>query len=704
MVVPIGLGLAQRHCPQNYRYVFSWKLPYTALLQKKLRLALKPGKIPLRAILVGPFVLLIVGTVGLTSLLAWRNGEHAVNDLALQLRDQVSTQVKMYLSHFLEKPNLINQFNAKAVKLGQIKLEDPAGLEHYLWNQIQLFTSVSSIQFGTETGEFVGAERQDRDRINMIISGKATGNNFSVYSTDKNGKRTQLISSKPNYDPRQRPWYTAPAKEGRPVWSQIYIYFGVQKLAISKGVPIYSESGKLLGITAVDLLLAQIDAFLQELKIGKSGSVFLLEKSGNLIADSTPENPYVIRSGKVERINAKNSSNYLLRSTIARLNAEVGDLNNIKVARSSEFAINGDRLLWQVIPFQDGQGIDWLILVIVPASDFTHDIDKNTRATFILCLLSLGIAIALGNFTATKIARPLLRLCDASRAIADGDLKQNVEVNNIKELHVLAQSFNQMSNRLQKADRLKTDFLSNISHELKTPLVSILGFTKVIDKKFDDVVVPLREVEDKKIQKSIKQIKENLGIVTSESQRLTAIIENVLDITNLEAGKVAWDIQPIDMGELVEQAVASYQSQFDLKGLSLLTAIAPHLPEVMGDRDRLLQVLSNLLSNALKFTETGSVTCAVKHERDDSWQNDYRYLIVSVSDTGIGISKEDRWQVFEKFKQVGDILTGKPQGTGLGLPICKEIIAHHGGKIWFESKPAQGSIFSFTLPIILIEE
>jgi signal transduction histidine kinase len=668
------------------------------MLKKKLRSVIKPRKVPLRLVLVVPFVLQIVGAVGLTGFLAWRNGEQAVNDLAMQLRNQVSTQVKMYLSNYLEKPDLINQFNAKAVQLGQIKLDDSAGLERHLWNQIQLFPLISYIQFGTETGEFVGAERQDKHRVDITISGKATGRNFSTYTTDKNGTRTQLISSKPDYDPRQRPWYTAAAKEGKSAWSPIYVYFGSQKLAISKGLPLYSATGKLIGVTAVDLSLAQIDAFLQELKIGKSGSVFLLERSGSLIADSTPRRPYDIQNGEIERINAKNSSNYLLRSTISHLNAEVGDLNGLKVAQSSEFSIRGDRVLWQVIPFQDGQGIDWLIVVVVPASDFTQQIDNNTRATFLLCLLSLGIAIAIGNFTANRIARPLLRLCDASRAIADGDLDQDVEVNNIEELDVLAQSFNQMSDQLQKADHLKTDFLSNISHELKTPLVSILGFTKVIDKKFDDVAAPLSDVEDKKIQRSIKQIKENLGIVTSESQRLTDIIANVLDITNLEADKVLWNMQMLDISELVEQSISTYQQKFQDKGLSLSTEVESHLPKVIGDRDRLLQVMSNLLSNALKFTETGSVTCAVK-QNSDSLQDGYRRIIVSISDTGIGISKEDSWQVFEKFKQVGDILTGKPQGTGLGLPICKEIITHHGGKIWFESTPEQGSTFSFALPI-----
>lgn len=638
-----------------------------------------------------PFVLQIVGVVGLTGWLAWRNSQEAIADLGGQLRDRVSKQVQIYLSNFLEKPDLINQFNDKAVRLGHIKLEDSAGVEKHLWNQIQLFSSVSYIQFGTETGEFIGVDRSSPNRFDIVISGKATGNNFSTFATDRQGNRHQLIRSTPNYDPRKRPWYTAPVREGKSAWSPIYVLYDTQKLAISKGLPIYSETGKLVAVTAVDLSLEQIDAFLQELKIGKSGRVFLLERSGDLIADSTPENPFKIVNGEVQRIAAKNSPNYLLRSAFRNLNEKVGDLNNLKVELGSEFSIDGDRILWQAIPFQDGKGIDWLILIAVPASDFTQEIDNNNRSTLFLWLISLGITIALGNFTARKIAKPLLRLCDASRAIADGKLDQNVEESRIEEINVLSQSFNQMSDRLQKADRLKTDFLSNISHELRTPLVSILGFTKVIDKKFDDVAVPLQEVEDKKIQKSVRQIKENLNIVRSESQRLTDIITNVLDITNLEAGKVAWNWQSLDLGELLTEIVSRYQPQFQDKGLSLDVKIPPYLPKVKGDRDRLLQVMSNLLSNALKFTQTGGVICRLYQDGD--------LVVCSIKDTGIGINKEDSSQVFEKFKQVGDVLTGKPQGTGLGLPICKAIVAHHGGKIWFESEPKQGSTFSFALPL-----
>ncbi|WP_019498629.1 HAMP domain-containing histidine kinase [Pseudanabaena sp. PCC 6802] len=638
-----------------------------------------------------PFVLQIVGVVGLTGWLAWRNSQQAIEDLGSQLRDQVSKQVQMYLSHYLERPDSINHFNEQAVRLGQIKLDNSAEVERYLWNQIQLFHSVSFIQFGTETGEFIGVERLESNQLNIAISGKATGGVFSVYATDGNGNRNQLVRSIPNYDPRKRPWYIAPIREGKSAWSPIYVGYGTQKLTIAKGLSLYSGSGQFLGVTAVDLSLAQIDEFLQELKIGRTGRVFLLERSGDLIADSTPEKPYAIHNGRVQRIAAKNSANYLLKAAFTDLSQKVGDLNSLKVARGDDVWVNGDRILWQAIPFQDGTGIDWLILIAVPASDFTQEIDNNNRNTLMLCLLSLGITIVLGNFTARKIAKPLLHLCDASRAIAEGKLNQDVGESKIEEIHVLSQSFNQMSDRLQKADRLKTDFLSNISHELRTPLVSILGFTKVIDKKFDDVIEPLREVEDKKVQKCIKQIKENLGIVRSESQRLTDIITNVLDITNLEAGKVAWNMQSLNLGELLTEIAAQYQPQFQNKELSLDVKIPPYLPKVTGDRDRILQVMSNLLSNALKFTQTGGVICRLHQDGD--------LVVFSVKDTGIGISKEDSSNVFEKFKQVGDVLTGKPQGTGLGLPICKAIVTHHGGRIWFESTPGQGSTFVFTLPI-----
>jgi hypothetical protein len=159
----------------------------------------------------------------------------------------------------------------------------------------------------------------------------------------------------------------------------------------------------------------------------------------------------------------------------------------------------------------------------------------------------------------------------------------------------------------------------------------------------------------------------------------------------MEAGKIEWNIQPLTLSAVIDRAIAATTSLFEQQGLSLRKDIQPHLPEVAGDYDRLIQVIINLISNAIKFTKEGSVTCQARQVNG--------HIQVSIIDTGIGIDQEDQAHVFERFKQVGDTLTDKPKGTGLGLPICKQIVEYHGGNIWVESELGQGSTFVFTLPV-----
>jgi len=243
----------------------------------------------------------------------------------------------------------------------------------------------------------------------------------------------------------------------------------------------------------------------------------------------------------------------------------------------------------------------------------------------------------------------------------------------------------------KEIDKMKTDFISTVSHELRTPLTSVLGFASIIQEKLQTDVFPVLSTEDRKLQKTIKRVGDNLNIIVSEAERLTSLINDVLDIAKMEAGKVEWQMQPINPGELLDWAANSTAALFETNGLQLLTEIESGLPQIIGDRNRLLQVLINLISNAVKFTEFGSVTCRVKQDKDG--------VCISVIDTGVGIAPEDQPKVFEKFRQVGDTLTDKPKGTGLGLPICKQIVEHHGGRIWVESEPGHGSVFSFQIPI-----
>ena len=219
----------------------------------------------------------------------------------------------------------------------------------------------------------------------------------------------------------------------------------------------------------------------------------------------------------------------------------------------------------------------------------------------------------------------------------------------------------------------------------------MLGFAKIIKKRLEDRIFPLVPTDDRQDRADDPAgARTTWRVVVSEGERLTKLIDDVLDLAKIEAGKLEWHMEPVSAEDIIDRATAATSSLFDHKGLRLVKEIAPGLPTVSGDRDRLIQVVINLLSNAVKFTDTGSVTCRAE-QRDGA-------LVVSVIDTGMGIAPEDQPKVFERFKQVGDTLTDKPKGTGLGLPICREIVEHHGGQIWVESEIGEGSTFAFSLP------
>jgi|GEM_PF-511358 len=242
----------------------------------------------------------------------------------------------------------------------------------------------------------------------------------------------------------------------------------------------------------------------------------------------------------------------------------------------------------------------------------------------------------------------------------------------------------------EKANEAKSAFLSTVSHELRTPLTSVLGFAKIIKKRLEERIFPATNTSDPRTEKAIQQVSENLNVVVSEGQRLTSLINDVLDLAKIEAGKMQWNQENVSLQEVAERAIAATTSLFDQKSLVLVKDIDDQLPEVIGDKDKLIQVIVNLISNSVKFTPEGKVTCKIYRHDDEVW--------VSISDTGIGIAPKDHAAVFEQFKQVGDTLTDKPKGTGLGLPICKEIVEHHGGRIWLESELGKGSTFIFAIP------
>ena len=244
----------------------------------------------------------------------------------------------------------------------------------------------------------------------------------------------------------------------------------------------------------------------------------------------------------------------------------------------------------------------------------------------------------------------------------------------------------------EAASEAKSSFLANVSHELRTPLTSILGFARIVHKRFETIILPQVNIAEPRVKRAADQIRGNLEIILLEGDRLTKLVNDVLDLEKIEAGEMVWKIVPLDVGIVIRQAAAATESLYRRKGLEFETRITPNLPKILGDHDRIVQVLINMISNAVKFTQAGRIICEAESGEDNR-------VYLSISDTGSGISPEDQATIFEKFRQVGDTLSGKPSGTGLGLPICREIVEHLSGDITVESVPGRGSKFTFWLPV-----
>ncbi|MEG4504153.1 ATP-binding protein [Microcoleus sp. F6_B4] len=690
------------------------------LIASENELAKIPQKIPLRLVLVVPFVLQIFAAVGLTGWLSLRNGKTAVNNVTSQLRTEVVARINQQLNAYLETPHLVNAISVDAIRrFGLWNPDNMGSMRSYFYWQLKQFSTVSYISFGGENKEFAGAGYKDDGSVVIEITDRSTNFINTIVKVDREGKPTQFKETHPDYDPRIRPWYKAAKVAGKPQWNKIYQYYIQPSLGISASQPVYDQNGTFRGVVSTDLFLSKIGDFLQNLKIGKSGKTFIIERSGLLVASSTPEKPFINtkNSKKTQRLKAIESSVPLIGGTAQHLMERFGNFTEIDSNQQLDFMLNGQREFVQISPFQDGRGLDWLIVVVVPEADFMEQINANTRSTVLLCVLALVLATLLGILASRWITHPIFRLSKASRAIASGQLDQEVEVNGIDELGILAQSFNQMAQQLREsfaalektnselenrveertsqlkeakvaadtANRAKSQFLANMSHELRTPLNGILGYAQIMER--DKSTTP--------------QQKDAIQIIYHCGSHLLTLINDILDISKIEASKMELYSSTFNFPSFLIEVVEICRIRAEQKEITFNYQVLNQLPNaVYADKKRLRQVLINLLGNAIKFTEKGGVIfkVGVIGTGEDSGQSQLTRVRFHIQDTGIGMTPEQLEKIFLPFEQVGNSQQ-KAEGTGLGLAIAQKIVQMMGGEIKVESILGQGSIFSFELEL-----
>ncbi len=521
----------------------------------------------------------------------------------------------------------------------------------------------------------------------------------SIYMGRENGSfvRSHKRERPTRYDPRERPWYGAVKKNPKmAVRTEPYPSLTTQDINIGVVKALVDEQGNFFGAVGIDVTLANLTNYIYMINLNliPEGEVFLLDRKGIVLAS---------RNKDIRFRNIKEYSEELSR----RLSENKQGVSPVSIENTPHY----------VFSRKTSEG-DWKIAVLVPS----WYIEKQIRWPVLLTILgiSLGFLIlsiltlaGLNVFVLHPVKRLKKEIDDVTKT---KNLDRTIKIHSRDEIGGLADSFNKMMNtldqtqqtlmdaerelrghrdhledlvkvrteqlalateRAEESDRLKSAFLATMSHELRTPLNSIIGFTGILNQ---GLAGPLNDEQ-----------KKQLGMVQNSAQHLLELINDVLDISKIEAGQLEIARNPFDLRGSLDKVVHLVSPMAEKKGLPIYLQITDTIDKFTGDQRRIEQILINLLNNAIKFTEMGEirVSCSLHDSK----------IILSVSDTGIGIKPEDIETIFKPFRQIDTGLSRKYEGTGLGLSITKKLVNMMGGEIDVKSKEGVGSTFSVILPI-----
>ena len=471
------------------------------------------------------------------------------------------------------------------------------------------------------------------------------------------------------------------SKQGKPYFGAAYFREFEPYMTIA--VPIEYSTGDVIGVLRAELSLRDIWDIISATKVGKAGYAYMVTRAGDLIAH--PNIKLVLQQKKVVLDQLKE--------------AFQPSQGGLKPRAIVSYNLQGQKVFSSnaLIPI-----LDWAVFVERPIEDAREPLYSSILRTSSLLLVGLGLALLTSLYLARRVVRPLQALREGVERISSGDLNSRLEIKTGDEIETLAEEFNKMTahlkeaqtslerkvaertqaltvanEKLEEASQLKSQFLANVNHELRTPMSAIIGYARLV----------LRETEG---QISRLQ-RENLEDLLRNAERLLNQIDSLLEFSKIEAGKMEMHVEPVRVNEVIQGALSTIEPTLNGGSVRIVREIAPGMGPLNTDREKLRQIILNLLDNAIKYTEQGEIKISASQQNGS-----FKF---AVSDTGIGIGKEDLNKIFEEFHRGDSSSTKQYRGTGLGLAIVKRFVELLGGEVAVESEVGKGSVFTVTLPV-----
>lgn len=462
------------------------------------------------------------------------------------------------------------------------------------------------------------------------------------------------------------------------------VYFRDNDPYLTVAVPIEPFPGEFAGVLQAEASLADVLDLVSTVKLGRAGYAYVVARSGELVAH--PHIRLLLQKRNVGQLNQVKTA-FQSGATVFRPSAMITQ----NIEQQAVFSSHA------LIP-----SLDWAVFIERPVEEAYEPIYASLLRTSILLLIGLGVALLATLFVRRRVVRPLETLRKGVELIGRGDLSTRLDIKTGDEIEILADEFNQMAEHLNDAyaslerkvtertqeltaandklaetSKLKSRFLANVNHELRTPLSSIIGYARLLRRETEKQISPVQ--------------RENLEDLLRNAERLLGLIDSLLDFARIESGKMEIKVEPVKIDALVQEAAAMVEPMLSVNSVRIVRDIPPDIAALNTDREKLRQIILNLLGNAVKFTDRGEIRVSASQQNGD--------FSLAIADTGIGIEQADMNRIFEEFDRGRLSSAAGYRGTGLGLAIVKRLVVILGGSIAVESEVGKGSTFIVTLPV-----